>query len=1085
MFNLNEENIYDMSTESITYKKGKGYFTERRVKSLIFNQENLSFSAIVQGTRKYNVKIGFIPGGNVKHTTCSCSAYDKYWGICKHIVAVLLTIMHKDREGQFSKVAETQHIKNILSFYRNKQHSDFISLNMEITFELKISRYNKRIAGSFISLKVGEGRTYVVRNIKGFIECIYNKNKIEFGKNFIFDPNIHSFSSDDQKIIDLIAEIYEHEKTFEEDFYKDSSQSIFNGKYIKLPEITLKRFLNIIKDGDFISKGRFNAIILEEAYDNIVINEKDIPFRFQLDKDKENIVLKVEHDGLIIPITSDGDYFFSNGEICKISKYQKENLLPFYSILTKHKGSNIVIEKDMQESFFSEIYPIIKCIGKVEIEKKLEEVIYSPELKIETYFDRAGRKVTADVNFIYDQIKINPFKVSRKNNIEKDKVLIRDLENERKVISFLENSNFKIKNREVYLEDEEDIFKLVYERLKCLQDISEVYYSNSFKMMEARKPPSFKGGIRLNKDEGFLEFNFEIDEVDDKELNGLLKSLRQRKKYYRLKDGSFIPLDNEHLISLDKMMLELDLDNSNLRGKTIEIPKYRGLYIDELLRDKNLSFIKKNKNFRNFVEDIRKYKEVEYNVPEGLNGTLRDYQKLGFKWLKTLSYYGLGGILADDMGLGKTFQVLAYLVSEKKESKEGTALVVAPTSLVYNWLAEIEKFTPSLKAAVVVGNKEERKQIIEKTNEYDIIITSYPLIRRDVDLYENLSFKWCILDEAQHIKNPSSQNARCVKSIKASHRFALTGTPIENSLTELWSIVDFIMPGYLLSYNKFQNKYEKMIVKEENEDVLKSLRRQISPFVLRRLKKHVLNELPEKIENIVFAELSPEQKKLYVAYLKKIQGEIEEEIKENGFERSQIKILAALTRLRQICCHPALFLENYKGTSGKFELLQEIIENSIEGNHRILLFSQFTSMLAMIKDMLEKLKVSYYYLDGSTPIEERGNMVNDFNNGSTDIFLISLKAGGTGLNLTGADMVIHFDPWWNPAVEEQATDRAYRIGQKNVVHVMKLITKGTIEEKISKLQDKKRELIDGVIQPGETLISKISKDELMELFRDE
>lgn len=1085
MFNLNEENIYDMSSESNTYKNGKGYFTERRVKSLTFNQENLSFSAIVQGTRKYNVKVSFIPGGNVKHTACSCSAYDKYWGICKHVVAVLLTIMQKDREGQFSKLAETQHIKNILSFYRNKQYSDFILLNMEITFELKRSRHNKRIAGSFISLKVGESRTYVVRNIKQFIECIYNKNKIKFGKNFIFDPNIHSFSSDDQKIIDLIAEIYEHEKTFEEDFYRDSSQSIFSGKYIKLPEITLKRFLNIIKDGDFISKGRFNAIILEETYDNIVINEKDIPFRFQLDKDKENIVLKVEHDGLIIPITSDGDYFFSNGEICKISKYQKENLLPFYSILTKYKGSNIVIEKDMQESFFSEVYPIIKCIGKVEIERKLEEVIYSPELKIETYFDRAERKVTADVSFIYDQIKINPFKISRKNNIEKDKVLIRDLENERKVINFLENSNFKIKNREVYLEDEEDIFKLVYERLKYLQDISEVYYSDSFKIMESRKSLSFKGGIRLSKDEDFLEFNFEIDEVDDKELNGLLKSLRQRKKYYRLKDGSFIPLDNEQLISLDKMMLELDLDNSNLRGKTIEIPKYRGLYIDELLRDKSLNFIKKNKNFKNFIEDIRQYKEVEYKVPKGLNGTLRDYQKLGFKWLKTLSHYGLGGILADDMGLGKTFQVLAYLVSEKKESKGGTALVVAPTSLVYNWLAEIEKFTPSLKAAVVVGNKEERKQIIEKTNEYDIIITSYPLIRRDVDLYENLSFTWCILDEAQHIKNPSSQNARSVKSIKASHRFALTGTPIENSLTELWSIVDFIMPGYLLSYNKFQNKYEKMIIKEENKDVLKSLRRQTSPFVLRRLKKHVLNELPEKIENIVFAELSPEQKKLYVAYLKEIQGEIQEEIKENGFERSQIKILAALTRLRQICCHPALFFENYKGTSGKFELLQEIIENSIKGNHRILLFSQFTSMLAMIKDMLEKLKVSYYYLDGSTPIEERGNMVNDFNNGNTDIFLISLKAGGTGLNLTGADMVIHFDPWWNPAVEEQATDRAYRIGQKNVVHVMKLITKGTIEEKILKLQDKKRELIDGVIQPGETLLSKISKDELMELFRDE
>ena len=1083
MFNLNEEEIYDMSSESITYRKGKNYYLDKRVRSLTFNKQKNSFLAIVQGTKRYNVKANFLSNGDIENTTCTCIASDRYWGICKHIVAVLLTIMEKDRLGQFNKFNETDHIKSILNFYRNKQQSDFIPLNMEITFELSIDTYNNRMSGSFISLKIGEGRTYVVRNIKRFIEDLYNNKRIEFGKNFIFDPDIHSFTRDDKKIIDLIEEIYEYEKTVEEDFYRENSRSIFNGKHMKLPEKTLKRFLNIIKDGDFIPKGKFNAVILEKTYASIDIRERDLPFTFQLDKNKEDIVLKVEHEGPIVPITSDGEYFFSNGEICKVSKYQRENLIPFYRILTREKDSSITIKKDMQDSFFAELYPILKGIGEVEIENKLEEAIYSPELKTEVYFDRLGNKITADVNFIYKNIKINPFKGSTTNELEKDKVLIRDLEKERKVINFFENNNFKIKNKEVYLEKEEDIFKLIYERLKDLQSISEVYYSDSFKMMEIRSSTNFKGGIRLNTEESFLEFNFEIEEVDDKEMIGLLKSLRQRKKYYRLKDGSFIPLDTEELVSIDEMMIELDLDESDINGKIIEIPKYRGLYVDEILRDKKMDFIKKNKTFKSFVEDIREYDEVEYIVPEALNGDLRDYQKLGFKWLKTLSHYGLGGILADDMGLGKTFQVLAYLVSEKMENKAGAALIVAPTSLVYNWMAEIEKFTPSLKAGIVVGNKSEREEIIQRIDEYDIMITSYPLIRRDIDLYKDISFKWCILDEAQHIKNPSSQNAKSVKSIKANYRFALTGTPIENSLTELWSIFDFIMPGYLLSYGKFQNKYEKSIVKEGNKDALKSLGKQIAPFVLRRLKKQVLKELPEKIEHLVFAELSPEQKKLYVAYLKEIQGEIEEEIKENGFERSQIKILAALTRLRQICCHPALFFENYKGSSGKFELLQEIIENAIEGNHRILLFSQFTSMLAMIKEMLDGLDISYYYLDGSTPIEERGDMVNNFNSGNTDVFLISLKAGGTGLNLTGADMVIHFDPWWNPAVEQQATDRAYRIGQQNVVHVMKLITKGTIEEKISKLQDKKRELIDGVIKPGETLISKMSQDELMDLFK--
>lgn len=1085
MFNLDEEEIYDMSSEAITYRKGKNYFLEKRVKSLTFNKRNLSFSAIVQGSKKYSVKASFLSNGNIDNVSCSCPAYDRYWGNCKHIVAVLLTIMDKDKKGEFNKVTETQYIKGILNYYRNKQKSDLIPLNMEITLEIMTDSYNPRLTGSFISLKVGESRTYVVRSIKRFMDDIHNNNKIEFGKNFILDPDIHTFNSDDRKILDLIEEIYEYEKVVEYDFYRDSSRSIFNGKHMKLPEKVFKRFLSIIKNGSFIDKGKFNLVILGHTYNDISIIEKDLPFVFYLDKKEENVILNVEHEGLVFPLTSDGEYFFSNREILKVSKYQRENLIPFYSALTRDDTTKIVIEKDMQDSFFSEIYPIIKGIGKVELKKNLEEVIYSPELKTEVYFDRTGNKVTADVNFIYNDIQIDPFKSSKISDINKDKVLVRDLEKERRVINFFENNNFKIKNKEVYLEKEEDVFKLVYEKLKDLQNISEVYYSDSFKKMEIRSDVNFKGGIRLSNDEDFLEFTFEIEEVDDKELGGILKSLRQKKKYHRLKDGSFIPLDTKELIDLDEIMMELDLDGSGLNGNTIELPKYRGLYIDELLKDKKIDFIKKNRTFKNFIEDIRDYEDVEYNVPEGLNGNLRDYQKLGFKWLKTLSHYKLGGILADDMGLGKTFQILAYLLSEKKENKEDTALIVAPTSLVYNWMSEIEKFTPSLRVGLVVGNKSERAEVIKKINEYDIMITSYPLIRRDIDLYDNIHFRWCILDEAQHIKNPSSQNAKSVKAIKASQRFALTGTPIENSLTELWSIFDFIMPGYLLSYGKFQNKYEKLIIKEGDKESLKKLGNQIAPFVLRRLKKQVLKELPEKIENVVVAELNPEQKKLYVAYLKEIQGEIEEQIRENGFERSQIKILAALTRLRQICCHPALFFENYRGSSGKFELLQEIIENAVEGNHRILIFSQFTSMLGLIKEMLDKIKVSYCYLDGSTPMEERGNMVSDFNNGDTDIFLISLKAGGTGLNLTGADMVIHFDPWWNPAVEEQATDRAYRIGQKNVVHVIKLITKGTIEEKISKLQDKKRQLIDGVIQPGETLISKMSREELMNLFKSE
>ena len=434
------------------------------------------------------------------------------------------------------------------------------------------------------------------------------------------------------------------------------------------------------------------------------------------------------------------------------------------------------------------------------------------------------------------------------------------------------------------------------------------------------------------------------------------------------------------------------------------------------------------------------------------------------------------------MGLGKTIQVIAFLLSAKNEKGPGPSLIIVPTSLVFNWCAELDRFAPELTYATITGSKEERVKLIKESGGYDVLITSYPLIRRDIDEYSGICFRYCILDEAQHIKNPDSQNSRSAKLIRSENRFALTGTPMENNLTELWSIFDFALPGYLYSYKQFSAKYEGPAAGEEGYEVLRALSKQISPFTLRRLKKDVLDELPEKIEHTLLAELTEEQKKVYMAYLQQIKGELEKEIEEKGYERSQIKILAGLTRLRQLCCHPGLFIENYEGESGKFQLLDEIIHEAVDSGHRILLFSQFTKMLQLIQTKLAADGLECFYLDGGTPAEERGYLVNSFNEGNSKVFLLSLKAGGTGLNLTGADTVIHYDPWWNPAVEDQATDRTYRIGQKKSVHVMKLVAKGTIEEKILKLQEKKRELIDAVIQPGETLLTKLTQQDLQALF---
>ena len=439
---------------------------------------------------------------------------------------------------------------------------------------------------------------------------------------------------------------------------------------------------------------------------------------------------------------------------------------------------------------------------------------------------------------------------------------------------------------------------------------------------------------------------------------------------------------------------------------------------------------------------------------------------------------------------GKTIQMLSVILdyvdnfSGKDEERKAT-LVVSPSSLTLNWENEAKKFAENLKVLVIRGTLSERKKQISKIGEYDLVITSYDLLKRDIEIYKekNYQFRYIIADEAQYLKNSNTQNAKAIKQIKAVTRYALTGTPIENSLAELWSIFDYIMPGYLFSYKDFKAIYETPIVKDNDKRAMEKLKMLIEPFVLRRCKKDVLKELPEKTVTVLSNEMEEEQKNIYISYLTQAKQEIAEQIDINGLEKSHIKILAALTRLRQICCHPSLFIENYDGGSSKLEQCIEIIEEATNGGHKILLFSGYTSMFSIIQKELEKRNIKYFKLTGATKVDERIELVDEFNeNPKIKVFLISLKAGGTGLNLTGADMVIHYDPWWNIGAENQATDRAYRIGQKNNVQVYKLITKNSIEEKIYELQKKKAELVENMLSTKTSFINKLSKDDIMNLF---
>ena len=431
----------------------------------------------------------------------------------------------------------------------------------------------------------------------------------------------------------------------------------------------------------------------------------------------------------------------------------------------------------------------------------------------------------------------------------------------------------------------------------------------------------------------------------------------------------------------------------------IRLPMYRSLYLDRIMNKFENTTVKKDESYKEIIDDMNdKTNVTDVKVPKSLNKTLREYQKIGFKWLKTIDYYQFGGILADDMGLGKTLQVIAIILSYIENTKETKLpiMVVCPSSLSLNWKAEIEKFANSIKSMVISGNATVRKEQIKSIPNYDVIITSYDLLKRDIDLYEELNyeFRYIIADEAQYMKNSNTQNAKSIKKINARTKYALTGTPIENSLSELWSIFDFLMPGYLFSYNKFREKFEVPIIKDENNEIMDKLRMLIEPFILRRTKKQVLTELPDKTVTVLNNEMDDEQQKIYLTYLSQAKEELNEEIKLNGFENSHIQILSALTRLRQICCHPSLFLDNYNGVSSKLNQCIEIIKDAISSEHKILLFSTYTSMFEIIEKELKKEEINYFKLTGQTKVDRRIELVDEFNkNKDIKVFLISLKAG--------------------------------------------------------------------------------------------
>lgn len=1069
MLRLSRNGIRNLASSDIVYSRGLQYYKANRVTNATFSKAANHYKFQVKGSYTYQVAIAGKEDGSFDYT-CNCASNIKERGACKHVVASLLFLLKYQEKSLLSEPQTPEEKKafQVLDYFANQDDTNTSGEVFRVLPTITIPSMLRQDNNAMVMLHVGNHHMYKVQSIKKFLSDYFNKENIVLGKDFKFIAGESEFDKTSKSVLDFLVEVLEIQELVD----KSAVNKIFVKHQMVLTKMMLEKFLSLL------GQASFRLELYQRKFEDIRYSKGNPNIAYELDVYEDTIFLDYKEREPVVSLSEDGSLIYFNGFIFSPNKTFIRNYVPFYNTLGKEKKA-LAFRGESKQRFLEDVLPKLHETMEIEIPETLKSRYLQLPLQSCIYLDKYNNGIKAELKFRYGENEFNCFESPRSN----DFIIIRDKQQEFEVMRLVEQMDFEPHSTFYFMKNDASIYEFLTVKIQELAHISELYYSESFKKIGVKSTSNFHVGLRVSNEIDLLEMEIEADNIPKDELRAMFRSFQLKKKYYRLKDGSFINLEDDKISQVSAMLEDLNVSVKSLTTEPIQLAKNKAFYLEDTLNDSNL-LVDKNEDFKELIHNILNPAKIEYELPKDINANLRSYQKVGFQWLNSLAGNNLGGILADDMGLGKTLQSIVYIagILDSQKENEEKFLIVCPTSLVFNWLDEFENFAPHIRACVVSGTPQERQALIESNGSQDVLITSYPLIRRDLVHYLKINFHTVFIDEAQFIKNAASLNAISVKQLESKHRFALTGTPIENSLSELWSIFDFIMPDYLMSHTKFVNHFEKHILKEDSE-VLNKLNKRIQPFVLRRMKKDVLDDLPDKLEEKIVTEMTEEQRKVYLSYLAEVRHDIFGDIQTKSAQKSQMKILAALTRLRQICCHPSTFIDNYTGGSGKLELLLELIDEARANDHRILIFSQFTSMLKIIEEELKKSKMQYFYLEGSTPITERNDYVKRFNQGEGDIFLISLKAGGTGLNLTGADTVIHYDPWWNPAVEEQATDRVYRIGQKNNVHVIKILTKNTIEEKIYKLQKKKKELSDAIIQSKEIFIHSLTKEELEDIFR--
>jgi SNF2 family DNA or RNA helicase len=1046
---------------TVSFKRGDSFYQAHKVK---FNHYHTNYcEATVTGTDDFHVEIQWDEKGSI-HSTCSCPKLASYNKDCQHVAAVLIAICRNQQKGAIpnEQSPETYTNPGLTAGFLNSFHDhvpvtgrlNYFETRTEadVTFTCKPVYVNNTNPLFGIELEI---ESFKIQHIRNFLENIKKGIPTVLSDSFIFDPSSFCFEKESDLVMRELLRLIQDEKV-----YHDQSPDHSEIKQLMIPPSAWNRLFPLLQNAPFV-KLKVNG----ETFEGLSQSNERLPLEFEFFKEENRFILKVNGLNQIVVLDL-YNMVLAEGKIVPLEKEDVIRLLELRHMIDEVGTSRIPIHSEQVHFFIEKVAPGLKKLGSLKMDERITNQLAKTPLVAKLYLDRVNNKLLAGLEFCYENIVFNPLE----NKQPERTLLIRDVRKEAAIMKLMDDSSFAKTEEGYFLHNEELEYEFLYHTVPKLQKLVRIYATIAVKNRIFRGSSFPRIRVKMKKERtNWLEFKFELKGISDKEIRDVLAALEEKRKYYRLQDGSLLSLEQRDFDEIKRFLKAVPSQSEDLE-KGLNLPIVQGLRLLDLGDEQKVFTFEES--FRRFLENISTSGKEKFPVPARLEMVLRDYQKQGYQWMKTLADYGFGGILADDMGLGKTLQSITFIVSVLPilREKKTPVFIVCPSSLTYNWLFELKKFAPEVRAVVIDGNKQNRAKIQNEALNVDVIISSYPLLRSDVKWFEKQFFHTVFFDEAQAFKNPLSKTAKAVKKIQAENRFALTGTPVENSSEELWSIFHVVFPELFQGLKEYSHLSRKKIA------------RRIRPFMLRRLKEDVLKELPEKIESLETVELLEDQKKLYAAYLAKLRHDTLKHLDKDTIRKNRIKILAGLTRLRQICCHPGLFVDGYKGGSAKFDQLMKLVEEAKLSRRRVIIFSQFTKMLEIIGRELAFQGRGFFYLDGQTPSAERVEICHRFNAGERDLFLISLKAGGTGLNLTGADTVILYDIWWNPAVEEQAADRAYRIGQKNDVRVIKLVTRGTIEEKINELQEKKRNLIEEMIDSPETTSAMLSEEDIREIL---